>query len=195
MIQGVLLAAGAGRRYGGEKLLQARWQGRPIVEHSLQHLLAAVPDTVAVVADETDDLARLLRRCGVDTVRNPEPGRGMGSSIAAAVAARPDADGWIIALADMPWIRVDSIARVVQALREGATIAAPFHQGRRGHPVGFSAVLQAQLQALDGAEGARQLLQGAAGLTRVDVADPGVVLDVDRPSDLERAPGGFDRGQ
>lgn len=195
MIQGVLLAAGAGRRYGGEKLLQARWQGRPIVEHSLQHLLAAVPDTVAVVADETDDLARLLRRCGVDTVRNPEPGRGMGSSIAAAVAARPDADGWIIALADMPWIRVDSIARVVQALREGATIAAPFHQGRRGHPVGFSAALQAQLQVLDGAEGARQLLQGAAGLTRVDVADPGVVLDVDRPSDLERAPGGFDRGQ
>lgn len=195
MIQGVLLAAGAGRRYGGEKLLQARWQGRPIVEHSLQHLLAAVPDTVAVVADETDDLARLLRRCGVDTVRNPEPGRGMGSSIAAAVAARPDADGWIIALADMPWIRVDSIARVVQALREGAAIAAPFHQGRRGHPVGFSAALQAQLQVLDGAEGARQLLQGAAGLTRVDVADPGVVLDVDRPSDLERAPGGFDRGQ
>lgn len=184
----MLLAAGAGRRFGGAKLLQAHWRDRPIVEHSARTLLTVLPDTVAVVADENDALSHLLRQWGAGVVHNPDPSRGMGSSIAAAVRACPDADGWLVALADMPWVRVESIRRVVEALRAGAEAAAPYFDGQRGHPVGFSARFRAQLLNLDGPQGARGLFEAAQGLVRIPVRDPGVLLDVDRPADLQRAP-------
>lgn len=195
MIQGLLLAAGAGQRYGGDKLLQARWCDRPIVEHALRNLLAAVAEVVVVVAAEDDALARLVRARGARTVCNDDPGRGMGSSIAVGVAASSAADGWLIALADMPWVRPETMRRVAGAVAAGAAIAAPYYQGRRGHPVGFGAGLGPRLHSLDGETGARGLLQGTDPVTRIEVDDPGVVLDVDRPADLDCAPTGLDPDQ
>lgn len=195
MIQGILLAAGASRRYGAPKLLQARWQGEPIAQVAVRNLLQVLPDTIAVVADQRAPLAELLRRCGARTVLNAEPGRGMGSSIAAAVAASTDASAWVIALADMPWLHPASIAAVVEALAAGAPLVATRHRGRRGHPVGFAAQYRAQLLQLDGAPGARAILGNAHALREVDVDDPGVILDVDTPADLKRAGRRLDRGQ
>ena len=65
--------------------------------------------------------------------------RGMGHSLAAGVAAELDADGWVIALGDMPHIRPDTIRAVAQALERGAELVVPVFAGQRGHPVGFGA--------------------------------------------------------
>ncbi len=195
MIQGLLLAAGSARRYGAPKLLEARFRGEAIAALAARHLLQVLPEVIAVVADRQGTLAQLLRTCGARTVVNPQPQRGMGSSIATGVAASRDAAGWVVALADMPWLRPSSIAAVVAALSAGAGVAATRFRDRRGHPVGFAAKFREQLLQLDGGVGARDVLANAGRVVEVDVDDPGVLLDVDIPADLNHAPRAFDPGQ
>ena len=89
----------------------------------------------------------------------------------------------------MPWIGHETIVKVADSLRAGANIAAPAVSGQRGHPVGFSHRHRAALAALTGDAGARGILQrNAGGLTIVDVDDPGILADVDRPDDLAGTP-------
>ena len=109
---------------------------------------------------------------------------GTGTSIARAVQASAAADGWIVALADMPEIQAATIAAVRQALEDGALTAAPYYRGRRGHPVGFAAACGAELAALTGDDGARAVLERHPPV-RIDVDDPGVLFDVDQPEDLD----------
>ncbi|MGD7129787.1 nucleotidyltransferase family protein, partial [Ralstonia pseudosolanacearum] len=88
----------------------------------------------------------------------------------------------LLPLADMPWLAPHTIARVAQAL-DAHHCVAPFHQGRRGHPIGFGADYFAGLAALDGDEGARALIDPAR-LIRLDVGDAGTLRDVDTPADV-----------
>ncbi|NRF88788.1 NTP transferase domain-containing protein, partial [Burkholderia gladioli] len=107
---------------------------------------------------------------------------------AAAVRASRDAGGWLVALGDMPWVAPASIRAVARELASGRnTIAAPHHQGRRGHPVAFAAVHRDALAALDGDTGARALLL-AHEVAEVEVDDPGVLRDVDTRDDLAGGP-------
>lgn len=137
-------------------------------------------------------LAALLESSGCEVLATDRTARGMGASLAAAIAASASADGWIVALGDMPSIRPSTIARVAEALAEGAAIAAPFDaSGRRGHPVGFSKSLRGELLALDGDVGARTVLEShAASLVHVTVDDPGIFVDIDTADDLRRLTSG-----
>ena len=104
----------------------------------------------------------------------------MGASLACAVQATRDASGWVVALGDMPWIEPSTIARVAAAIADGATVAAPFYRGQRGHPVGFSAACFAALAALTGDEGARSVVDAHRdSLVRIDVDDAGTLCDID----------------
>jgi molybdenum cofactor cytidylyltransferase len=191
-IRGILLAAGYSKRFGSNKLLQALpagspQAGTPIALASARHFLDALPDSVAVVRPRAQKLARILRDAGCNTVMCKNAGEGMGTSLAAGVRATPDANGWIVALADMPFIRPDTIRTVAKALQEGASIAAPSFRGKRGHPVGFARRFYEELSSLRGDEGARQFLkQHSDWVTLFEVDDPGVLRDIDKPSDLER---------
>ena len=123
-------------------------------------------------------------------LESPDCIRGMGASLAAGVAATPDATGWIVALGDMPFVKPLTIAAIVDKIEKGALIAAPVYQGIRGHPVGFSASLKAELMALDGDEGARSVLAAHRDAIEVlIVADEGVSADVDVPDDLAKPKG------
>lgn len=95
-----------------------------------------------------------------------------------------DVDAWMIALADMPAIRPDSIHALLQALQAGADIAVLVYQGRRGHPVGFSRLYLTELLRLEGDQGARSLLSRFP-VTEVVVDDPGILLDIDTTLDLD----------
>jgi len=190
-IRGVLLAAGYSRRFGSNKLLQAlpagsTRAGMPIALAAAHHLLEALPDSLAVVRPRAQKLGKLLRDVGCKTVVCKNVSEGMGTSLAAGVRSAPEADGWVIALADMPFVLPDTIRSVAQALRAGAAMVAPSFRGERGHPVGFSRRYFPELSALRGDEGARALLaQHAESLVLLDVEDRGALRDVDRPSDLE----------
>jgi molybdenum cofactor cytidylyltransferase len=85
----------------------------------------------------------------------------------------------------MPWVQPATVRAVAAALAAGADVVAPWHRGRRGHPVGFGRACLPALLALDGDEGARHVVAAWAGRAlRIDVDDPGCLLDVDRPDDL-----------
>jgi len=191
-IRGILLAAGYSKRFGSNKLLQALpagspQAGTPIALAAARHFLDALPDSVAVVRPRAQKLAKILRDAGCNTVMCKNAGEGMGTSLAAGVRATPDANGWIVALADMPFVRPETIRTVAKALQEGASIAAPSFQGKRGHPVGFARRFYEELSSLRGDDGARLFLkQHPDWVTLFEVDDPGVLRDIDKPSDLER---------
>ena len=191
-IRGILLAAGSAKRFGSNKLLHALPPGTPdagvpVGLAAARHLLDALPESIAVVRPRAQKLGKLLRDAGCNTVVCKNASEGMGTSLAAGVRATADADGWIVALADMPFIRPETIRIVTKALQEGAAIAAPSFHGERGHPVGFARRFYEELSSLRGEDGARQFLKRHPEWVKLlEVDDPGVVRDIDEPSDLER---------
>jgi molybdenum cofactor cytidylyltransferase len=187
----IVLAAGQSTRFGGNqhKLMQP-WLGATLLENSL---LQAVASHLPVVVVTTEALASLARKhvAARDVVVVPAMNEtshlrlGVGFSIAAGVSASPNAPGWLMLPADMPLIQVQTLQRVARRLSEHPVVFAQY-QGRRGHPVGFSAELYSELIALTGDEGAKRLvLRYPAHAVLVD--DPGVLLDVDTPRDLDEA--------
>lgn len=184
-IIGILLAGGAGSRFGGAKLLHPLEDGVAIAAHAARNLLAVLPEVIAVVRWGDFPLYEMLEEEGCRVIMSRDALRGMGASLAHGVVEARGADGWVVALADMPRVSPDSIRAVVNALEAGAHIAAPRHEGRRGHPVGFAAGLRDELLALDGDAGARSVLERHASEVQfIDCADPGVLYDIDRKSDL-----------
>jgi molybdenum cofactor cytidylyltransferase len=184
-IVGLLLAAGSATRFGSDKLAHRLPHGVPIAVQAARHLHSVVPMIHAVVKPGTDDLALQLKGAGCRIVVCESAAEGMGASLACAVRAAGRADGYLVALADMPFVRTSSIAAVRDALAAGAPLAAPYWRARRGHPVGISGIFFEQLIGLGGDEGAKSVLQtNQDRLKKVPVGDPGVVRDIDTPGDL-----------
>lgn len=184
-ITGILLAAGVSARFGAHKLLHPLPDGTPVAVAAAQCLTTALPDALAVVRPDDEALQHLLVKAGLRVTVAPRAAEGMGASLAAAVAATHGTGGWVVALADMPFIEPDTVRAVAQALEAGAAIAAPRYDAQRGHPVGFAARFRDELLALHGEAGARALVaRHAAEVRYIDVADRGVLLDIDTPADL-----------
>lgn len=184
MIVGILLAAGAATRFGGDKLCFPLPDGTPIGVKAARNLLSAVDHGIAVVRPSDRRLADLLEEEGFQVVFCPDAEAGIGASLAFGVTAAQDADGWLIALADMPFIQPDTIRGIAGLIRAGAPIAAPHHQGRRGHPVGFAREFFRDLAQLSGDRGAHPLL--AAHATRIaafECEDRGIFADIDTRAD------------
>jgi molybdenum cofactor cytidylyltransferase len=186
-IAAILLAAGAGTRFGGEKLLHPLEDGVAIAAHAARNLLAATSDVIAVVRWGDFPLYDMLEQEGCQVTMFQGAARGMGASLAHGVAQARGAGGWVVALADMPRITPATVRSVVTALEEGALIAAPVYKGERGHPVGFGASLRDELLKLDGDQGARAVIEHHRDSVKlIECSDPGVLFDVDRKSDLAR---------
>jgi molybdenum cofactor cytidylyltransferase len=187
----IVLAAGSGSRFGGarHKLMQ-RWQETTVLEATLRH---AVASHLPLVVVTTQALASSVCEhvAARDVVILPAVGStqeaplGVGFSIAAGVAASPNASGWLILPADMPMIQAATLQAVSLQLKQHPVVFAQY-AGRRGHPVGFSAELYSELVRLTGDEGAKRLVARypAFGVT---VDDQGIVLDIDTPDDLADA--------
>jgi len=184
-IAAILLAAGAGARFGGDKLPHPLEDGVAIAAHAARNLLAATPDVVAVVRWGDFPLYDILEQEGCQVTMFQGAARGMGASLAHGVAQARGADGWVVALADMPRVPVAIIKEIIASLAGGTLIAAPVHKGERGHPVGFGAALRDELLALDGDQGARAVLERHRNAVKlVECADPGVLYDIDRKTDI-----------
>jgi len=186
-VVGILLAAGQGSRFGGDKLLAKLADGTPIGVRSARNLRSAIEDVIAVTRPGDDLLSTSLQACDVVVETCPRAHEGMGASLAHAVRASADAGGWVVALADMPQIRPDTIRLIVAALERGAGIVAPAYRGERGHPVGFAGRFGPALMGLGGDAGARDILRGHRdSVELIEVDDPGVLADIDTPAALER---------
>lgn len=185
---GILLAAGRGRRFdpSGErnKLLQRLPDGGTVVAASADAMLAALPRVVAVVGPAGDDVAAELRTLGCDVTVCARADDGMGASLAHAIGHAAQADGWLIALGDMPHVLPSTIAALARAIEDGSGIAVPVMKGRRGNPVAFGRQHLAALLALDGDQGARNIVK-TNSLREVEVDDPGIFTDIDTAADLQ----------
>ncbi len=189
-LAGILLAAGRARRFGSDKLLHPLSDGTPMVLASVYALHAVLPHTVVVIRRDNEPLAALLKAHGIETALAELADSGMGASLAAGIAAAAHANGWVVALGDMPFIHPRTVANVARELRGGTGLAAASYKGQRGHPVGFSGSYRDQLLALSGDQGARSILQQHANqLMLVECGDPGVLVDIDRDEGAPISPG------
>ena len=188
MIVGLLLAAGAARRFGSPKLIQPL-AGKPIVRWSAETLAAATARLLVVVPPDPALLRDALRGVQAQFIVNDVPARGLGRSIAfGARALPPEADAVVIALADEPLMDPLCIAAVIDRYRttNGAAIVAPVFRGIRRHPVLFDRSIFGELATLDGDRGARDIIDGdPARVVLVEFDQPGTI-DVDTSEDLAR---------
>jgi nicotine blue oxidoreductase len=188
-VSAILLAAGAGSRFGGGKLL-AKLNDMPLVEHVLVALEASPVDKIVVVVGA--DAKRLREVCepyGFRIVENPEWRRGQSTSVRAGLRALgPEARAAVVLLADQPLVGADAVKRLVEAFEGGAKVAVAAYGGEPRNPVLFSREVWPLLEAeLSGDEGARPFLRRHQDLvTRVPCDEVGDPVDVDTAEDLRR---------
>ena len=192
-LHALVLAAGAGARFGGSKLT-AEWDGGVLLDGALRAACAAPVDGVVVVTGAHGDaVAAAVDAFGRDVpvriVACADHAAGMSASLRCGLGALPpDAAGAFLFLGDMPSVPKDIAAMLLHALG-GALAAVPVVCGAFGHPVLITRELFDAFSQCAGDGGGRRILRGLGdNLVRVSVDDDGVLADVDTPSDLARLP-------
>ncbi len=186
----VLLAAGRSTRMGGRNKLLLDWRGKPLVAHAADALLDTGLDRViAVLGHQAEAVKAALGDRSLHLVENPNPARGLSTSLRRGLAALPDGtDGVLVALGDMPGITAGMVRRLIAAFDpvEGRVICVPTLGGRRGNPVLFARRFVPEMMDVDGDVGARPVLAAHAHeITEVPMDDmdcaEAVHWDVDTP--------------
>ena len=191
-VSAILLAAGAGSRFGGDKLL-ATYGGRPLIEAPLSNLAdAPVNETVVVVGADAQGIREACEPYGFEVVENPDWAEGISTSVQAGLRALgPGARAAVVLLADQPLVGAGAVERLVAAFEGGARVAAATYGGELRNPVLFSReVWPLLMRELSGDEGARSFLRRHPELvTRVPCDGVGDPADVDTADDLRRLEG------
>lgn len=186
----LVMAAGRSRRFGsGDKRTARLGDGRTLLASVVERATEVFHDC-HVVLREDDDAEALGLSPDTRLIRASHADRGLGSSLADAVAVlegMPGPEAVALLLGDMPEIAPATLVALGRAAsRDG--ILCPVYGNRRGHPVLFGRSLWPELAALQGESGAREVVRRhAARLRLIHVEDPGIHRDVDTPRDL--APG------
>lgn len=187
-VAGLVLAAGAGRRYGRAKAL-VEYHGELLVRRAAGTMRAAGCDPVLVVVGASAAQVRATAP-ELTLVDNPGWATGMGSSLRTGLSALADApaEAVVVLLADMPGVTPAAVRRVAAHAAPGALVAGGY-AGRRGHPVLLGRRHWAGVAAAaTGDRGARDYLRDHAGQVRVvDVGDVSDDTDLDRPPGVDRA--------
>jgi molybdenum cofactor cytidylyltransferase len=182
----LVLAAGAGRRFGGRKML-APYKGVPLIVATCQRISQYMfTGTIVIVGADADPISQLLLGLpNVNTVFNGNWPAGVASSLVAGIAALPEtADACLIFLGDMPEIPVSLIGKVVDALEAGATAVLVECAGAPGHPAGVARRAFGLLANIVGDQGGRGTLASCKGGLVLCTNDHGAMFDVDRVQDL-----------
>ena len=184
-VTGLLLAAGNASRFGANKILACLPYGEAIGLAAARRLRPAVDRLLVVVRAAADDTARAFAAADYEVLACAEAELGMAHSLACGVRASSASAGWVVALADMPYVETATVDALVRCFRQCDGIVVPRHAGVAGHPVIFPARHGAELAALTGDRGARALLAAhAQAVQYLDTADGGVLRDIDRPDDV-----------
>jgi molybdenum cofactor cytidylyltransferase len=184
----LVLAAGAGSRFGGGKLL-APYRGAPLLQAALAAARAAPVEGVTVVTGaDAEAVAAAVAAFdpAIRLVHAPDHASGMAASLRAGIAGlEADVEAAFVFLGDMPRVPHAVLAPLAEAVAAGAPAAAPTFQGRRGNPVVLARALFGEVAQLHGDVGARPILQRlGTAVALVATDDDGVLFDVDVRGDL-----------
>ena len=195
-LEAIILAAGAGSRFGGGKLTEP-WRGGRLIDGALSAAFAAHVWRVVVVTGADIGVGEAAKefslrpgpayRPMLKIVHAADHALGMSASLRCGAAAiDPSTGGVFVFLGDMPHAPVDTLEMMTVRLADGAVAVAPMWEGRRGHPVLFGRSLFPDLLKLEGDQGARTLLRGLGDrLALVPASSSGVLIDVDARADLD----------
>jgi CTP:molybdopterin cytidylyltransferase MocA len=182
---GLILAAGESSRMGSPKAL-LEFRGETFLDRVIRCFAADCSPVIVVLGPEPE-VIRAGVRCPGNAifVLNPDYSRGQFSSMQCGLRAVPgDAEGVVFTPVDHPNIEPTTLA---QLIRTNAPIAIPQYLGRHGHPVLFTRTLIPEVLALDPGSQARAVFhQHASQIRYVDVADPGILDDIDDPDAYHR---------
>ncbi|MFC7078392.1 nucleotidyltransferase family protein [Haloarcula halophila] len=188
-VHGVVLAAGTSSRYGDSNKLLEEVDGEPLVRHAVRTLSASSVDGVTVVVGyEAARVREAVPDLGADIRVNRAFEAGQSTSVAAGVAATRERgdDAVVFALGDMPDVAVQSVETLLRAYRRGDGDAlAAAYDGTRGNPVLFDRRFFDALTTIDGDVGGREILLNDPDAAMIETGDPGVLRDIDRPTDLD----------
>lgn len=182
-VAGLVLAAGAGRRFGDEPKQLAELGGRPLLQHAVDAAVAAgaLERVVVVLGARADQIRAAVDFGRAEPVVCENWDDGQAASLRCGLRALPEAERIVVTLGDQPWVGTEAIMRLA---REPAGTRAAY-DGVPGHPVVLGGELAAAALALEGDEGARALLRDARTVECGDVADD---RDVDTVGDLKEMP-------
>lgn len=185
MIGGIVLAAGAGRRFGGPKQL-AELDGKPLLQHAVDAMIAvaALERVVVVLGAHADEIRDRVDFADAEPVVCREWDEGLAASLRAGVAELSDADAVVVTLGDQPGITPQVIAGTLDHVdgREAAVRAT--YGGRTGHPVLLKRSLFGAIARLRGDSGARALLASVA-VREWECGHLCSPVDVDTPAQLQ----------
>ncbi len=184
----IVLAAGAGSRFGGGKLL-APLEGRPILQHVLDRLAeAGLSEAVVVLGDDADAVEAAIDWRGARRVRNDDPGRGLSSSVRIGIEALDgEVEEALIVLGDQPLVPLEAIRALLAAPRDGERpIVVPVYPAEGGrNPVLVGREAFGLVAEATGDRGLGPVIAAHPDLVReVRVAIPGGNPDVDTRADL-----------
>ena len=184
MIAGLVLAAGAARRFGGGKLL-AVLDGRPLLEHALAAMEAAPVDrTVVVLGADADDVLARVKLHGAEPVVCEDWEEGQSASLRCGVEELAGAEAGVVTLGDQPRLSPRAVERVIATRDSAAEAVRATYGGAPGHPVLLERPLLARIHVLHGDTGARALL-ARARVKEIACDGLGSAADVDTPGHLE----------
>ena len=184
MIGGIVLAAGAGTRFGGAKQL-ASLDGRPLLEHALPAMAAApVGRMLVVLGAGAEEVAARVDLHGAEPVFCERWEEGQAASLATALAELEDAEAAVVLLGDQPRVAADAIRRIIAGRGRGAAAVRATYGGEPGHPVLLEGELFDRLRNVSGDHGARNVLL-SVNTRHVPCDDLGGGEDVDTPAQLD----------
>ena len=184
----IVTAAGSAERFGGRKLL-ADVDGEPLLDRTIRSLLDGGASEVIVVVRtnsrvELERDVNAMNDARVRPVENREPARGMFSSIQEGVRTA-SGDVLLVLPGDMPFVKPDTVERVIAEWARTRGIVSPRHNGKRGHPVALPLSFRDEILATSPTSNLHEVIKKhIAQRTDLDVDDPGINRDVDRPEDL-----------
>ena len=179
----VIMAAGAGKRFGGGKLL-AKLQGKPLYQWALDAVPEGIFNRVTVVTGEAA-IGAAARQRGFLTVENRQPELGISRTIALGLQTMETMDGVAFMTADQPLLTGTSVRRLAEAFcREPDSIHAVSANGRRGNPCLFPAAFFPALLALEGDTGGAAVIRQHPQLLRLTEIPDRELLDADTPEIL-----------
>ena len=184
-VAAVLLAAGLSRRMGPENKLLLPVAGEPMVRRCARALVeSGVTSVTVVLGHEGEFVAAALAGLPVTFTRNADYYDGRTSSVRAGLAAAPDADGHLMALADQPMLTgadIDQLLALFAGVPAGSALV-PCYRRRRGNPVIMPGDARAAIMLSGDAFGCREFLDSFPDrVVYRDVDSPGVVADIDTP--------------